>query len=182
MEPLTGAALRPEALALGASERWYAVQTLSKREERAKFHLRQQSFRVFLPAISTAVRHARKTRVGKSALFPGYLFVALDLQRDRWRSINGTIGVSRVVMGRTSPSPVPQGVVESLINFVDEEGICRFDQGFELGQTVRVAAGPFADMVGTIIRLDARGRVRVLLSLLGGDVPTTLDHKDVQAA
>src|SRR5258706_16252721 len=76
--------------------RWYAVNCLSNREFLASSQLRNQGFRTFLPRRLTTRRHARKFDTVMRPLFPGYLFVQLDLSRDRWRSINGTLGVVRL--------------------------------------------------------------------------------------
>ena len=48
------------------------------------------------------MRHARKILNVRAPLFPGYLFVSLDLTRDRWRSINSTYGVLGLIMGGES--------------------------------------------------------------------------------
>jgi transcriptional antiterminator RfaH len=168
--------------ATAAGKRWYVVQTLAKRETRARLHLTQQNFSVFLPVVARQVRHARKVRTVKTAAFPGYLFVALDLGGDRWRSINGTIGVSRMVMAYASPAPVPAGIVETLLDSRDAGGICRFDRDLAVGQSIRIVSGPFADAMGELIRLDANGRVRVLLEILGGQAPATIDRASLEAA
>jgi transcription antitermination factor NusG len=49
---------------------------------------------VFLPLREKTWRHAHRIEVRRVPFFPGYLFVALDLDHDQWRSVNGTIGVS----------------------------------------------------------------------------------------
>ncbi|RBP07327.1 transcriptional antiterminator RfaH [Roseiarcus fermentans] len=143
--------------------------------------LRAQDLRVFLPFVRASVRHARRTRDVCRAAFPGYLFVALDLDRDRWRSINGTIGVLRLIMGENGPLPVPAGVVETLFGYLDETGACRFDRDLVTGQSVRVASGPLAQAMGRLVRLDSRGKVRVLLEILGGQIYATLDRANLEA-
>ena len=167
---------------LATGEHWYVVQTLSKREAKAEFHLRQQGFRPFLPVVMRTIRHARKVRKAKVAAFPGYLFVIIDPNRDRWRSINGTIGVSRLVMAETAPMPAPRGVVECLLAYRDETGVCRFDRDLAAGQAVRVVSGPLAQALGTLDRLDGNGRVRVLINILGGQVAATIDRAALEAA
>ena len=101
-----------------SGERWYVVRALPKREQGAEAQLAGQGFRVFLPKVSRNVRHARKTKAVHAPAFPGYLFVALDLQRDRWRSINGTFGVMSLIMTEERPRPVPRGVVETIIDYM----------------------------------------------------------------
>src|SRR5271154_5448708 len=90
-------------------ERWHVAQTLHHRENLANVHLVAQSFKVFLPRLRKTVRHSRKVRETISPVFPGYIFVALDVERDRWRSINGTFGVARLLSAEGRPIPVPGG-------------------------------------------------------------------------
>src|SRR2546430_1503971 len=86
----------PATLADG--ERWYVVHTLPLCEGRAQIQLENQSFRTFLPKRHKTIRHARKLSTVEAAFFPRYLFVALDLTRHQWRSVNGTFGVASLVM------------------------------------------------------------------------------------
>ena len=93
------------AVSLREGERWYAVHTLPFGERRAAAQLENQDFSAFLPKRQKTIRHARKLSTITAPFFPRYLFVALDLDRHRWRSVNGTIGVSSLVMvGTTLPS------------------------------------------------------------------------------
>jgi transcriptional antiterminator RfaH len=50
----------------------------------------------------------------------------------------------------------------------------QFDYALRQGQIVKVAAGPFADLVGRLDRLDDKGRVSVLLEFMGGSVRVAL--------
>ena len=103
--------------------------------------------------------------------FPRYLFITLDLSRDQWRNINSTFGVSSLVMAGERPHPVPPGVVEAMIAATDENGLLSFEHSLKVGAAVRLLAGPFADQLGVLERLDHSGRVRVLLDIMGGSVP-----------
>jgi transcription elongation factor/antiterminator RfaH len=167
---------------LNQGERWYVVRALPKREAGAEIQLHAQGFHVFVPWVTRTVRHARKMKTVRAPAFPGYLFVALDLQRDRWRSINGTFGVAHLITADESPAPVPHGVVETILEYVDESGVCRFDRGLVEGQRIRVIAGPLACALGELVRLDGQGRVRVLLEIMGGKVLTTLQSSSLVAA
>jgi transcriptional antiterminator RfaH len=155
-------------------ERFYVVRTLAQRERHAVQQLANQNYRTFLPLLLKNRRHARKVETISAPLFPRYLFVILDRNHDRWRSINGTLGVERLLMCGGEPHPVPPGLVENLIRAADEDSIIHFDYALRPGQTVKVAAGPFADLIGRLERLDDRGRVSVLLELLGGSVRVEL--------
>ena len=135
---------------LSEGKRWFAVHSLPHRESGAKFHLKNQGFRSFLPRRMKTRRHARKLENVLAPFFPRYLFVSLDLGCDRWRSVNGTFGVARLVMGGERPKPVPRGIVEALMTACDDRDVLRFDVGGRLRvrDRVQVLAGPFADQFG----------------------------------
>ena len=162
------------SLELTAGERWYVVYTLPHKEAYAEARLRAQGFRTFLPRQVRSTRHARKVRIVKTAVFPRYSFVILDLQRDRWRSVNGTCGVTSLLMADGEPIPAPAGVVEALISSTDEGGCLRFGNHLKPGQKVRLINSPFAEALGTLDRLDGRGRVEVLLNLMSGVIRAKL--------
>jgi transcriptional antiterminator RfaH len=157
-----------------SGRRWYVVYTLPHRESLALEHLERQNFHCFLPRHLKTIRHARKLRTNLSPLFPRYLFASLDLDVDRWKSVNGTVGVVRLIMAHERPLAVPEGVVESLITATGKMGDVQFEDLLKVGQTVRVNAGPFTDIIGTLDRLDDRGRVEVLLHIMNASVRTRL--------
>lgn len=165
--------------ALEPGERWYCLHTQPRREAWAFENLARQGFRGWLPLLSRTVRHARRVRTVTAALFPRYGFVALDLARDRWRSVNGTFGVAGLIMDGESPRPVPPGVVEGLMALADAAGIVRYGREVTPGQRVRVLTGPFADRLATVTRLDENGRVAVLLGILGAERPVTLQREQL---
>lgn len=162
--------------------RWYVAQTRARQEKLAQMHLEAQKFEVFLPQILKTVRHARRMRVVKAAVFPGYLFIRLDPAQHRWRSVNGTIGVSRLLSGSEGPMPAPIGVVEALKGYVDEQGYCQLTRDLKAGQPVRVITGPFVSLMGEVLSMDDKGRTRVLLEIMGGKVVTALERSSLEAA
>ena len=165
-----------------AGKRWYVVHSQPGREFKAQKQLARQGFRTFLPRFAKTVRHARKTKVVSAALFPRYLFIELDIERDRWRSVNGTIGVANLVMGGELPTAVPRGIVEALLAACRPDGFIDLSERFAIGDRVRLLSGPFADLVGELARFDGAGRVTVLLKLLGGEVPVRVARSALMPA
>jgi transcriptional antiterminator RfaH len=176
------AAPQPVGTCTRGGPRWYAAHTLPGCERRAKAQLENQMFRAFLPTRLKTVRHARKLINKIAPLFPRYLFVELDLGHHRWRSVNGTFGVSSLVMQGDRPHPVPRGIVETLIASVDQHGHLRFEENLKVGAQVRLAAGPFAEQLGVLERLDDSRRVRVLLNIMGAAVPVEVRQDFVAVA
>jgi transcriptional antiterminator RfaH len=148
-----------------AKPKWCVVHTQSRSERRAEHNLRLQNYTVFAPFISRKVRHARQSKCVQSPLFPRYIFVKLDLGRDRWLNINGTAGVCELITVRDRPLPLPGGLVEALMTaHADPKDR---DEDFHVDKTVQLRGGPFAELIGRIAHVDDKGRVQVLLEIMG---------------
>jgi transcription antitermination factor NusG len=124
--------------------RWYAAHTQPHREARSQVQLENQGFRTYLPKRLKTMRHARKLKTVTAPFFPCYVFVPLDLAQHQWRSVNGTFGVTSLIMAGERPHPVPCGVVEAMIAATDPAGLLSFEEKLSVGATVRLLAGPFA--------------------------------------
>ncbi|NJO35661.1 MAG: transcriptional activator RfaH [Rhodospirillales bacterium] len=160
--------------------RWICVRTQSKKEFFAAQNLRNQSYDCYLPTVARTIRHARRARVITAPLFPGYLFVSLELDVRQWRPILGTFGVIDLIMEDGCPKPVPVGVVEALQEATGADGHADFRHQVSVGQDVRIMSGPFFSLVGRLERLDDQGRVTVLLDILGGQRLVSADATALQ--
>ena len=169
----------PHELTQGA--RWYLVHTRPNSERKAELNLKAQGLKTFLPQIEKTIRHARRLTTVRRPLFARYLFVSLDIGRDAWFPINSTIGVSRLLAQEGRPAAVPFGIVEALLAHSDA-GLTRLDHSLAQGQRVRILSGPLADFTATIMRLDARRRVDVLLEIMGSAVSVSVDRSTLAPA
>ncbi len=170
-------------LALGLGERWYVAMTLPRKERVAAANLANQHFRNFVPIHLETRRHARQFRTALAPVFPRYIFVILDVGRQRWRSVDGTLGVQRLITDGERPLPVAPGIVETLVQSSDQRGALVYAaDNLAIGDRVELVAGPFAGSLGVLQRLDGAGRVQVLLELLGGAVKVTAGRHIVAAA
>jgi transcription antitermination factor NusG len=169
-------------MAAVGGERWFVAYTQARQELVAIDNLHRQGWRTFLPFHVATRRHARKFWTVRTPVFPRYVFVALDLDRDRWRSANGTFGVQRLVMAADRPIPAPVGVVETLMRSVDRHGNLEFTTAIKRGSRIRLVSGPFADAFGVLNALDASGRVEVLLEMLGGSIRLKTDVAQILPA
>lgn len=151
----------------GTNAAWYVVHTQARAEQRAERHLLEQGFRVFLPTVIKSMRHARRIKHMPIALFPRYTFVAFDLARDRWQLINSTVGVSWLITANDRPLQLPDGFVEGMIAGTPPGCAQPRNPDFRLNELVRLTDGPFAELIGRIQQLDERGRVNVLLEIMG---------------
>jgi transcriptional antiterminator RfaH len=164
--------------------RWYVVQTQVNGEAKAAENLRRQDYAIYLPRYLKRRRHARKVDFIAKPLFPRYMFVAIDIATQRWRSVQSTVGVSRLVTNGDEPAAVPEGVVNALRAREDAKGFVNMDAGpaFAPGDKVRVLAGAFIDNAGLFHGMADHDRVSILLDMLGRKVRVVLDADLVVAA
>lgn len=150
--------------------RWFVAQTQPGKETLAEAHLLRQNFQIFLPLYRKTVSHARRTQDVLRPLFPGYIFVNLDPDTDRWRCINGTRGVSHLLTQENhKPLSVPEGIVETLQKEQEQQGAIALGSladVFKEGDTIRITKGAFADYVGTVEALSDKDRVQLLLNFM----------------
>ena len=166
------------------SNRWYIVYTQSQSEVRAEFNLRRQGFSTYLPRYLRTRRHARRTETVARPLFPRYMFVGLDLTRDRWRSIQSTFGVSNLVFIGEEPAPVADHVVDEIRSRESNDGYVALGlpPGIGPGSRIRLIDGIFADAKGVVDRIADHRRVAVLLELLGREVRVFVPTANVGTA
>ncbi len=165
-------------------KRWYVAYTQPQSEFRAADHLRRQGFEAYLPLCRRIRRHARREETVLRPLFPRYVFVALDLDADRWRSVNGTVGVGRLVCHGERPAALPDGVVEGLRISEIDEGVVPLSRLvlFDPGARLRVLDGAFAGQTGTYHAMTEAERVVLLFNLIGAEVRVTVPIHAVEAA
>lgn len=154
---------------------WYVLQTKPKQEQFAVVNLEDQGFATFLPIYKR--RHKGQWLLGP--LFPGYLFIQLDLHDSYWKSVNGTRGVKRIMcMDPESPSPVPSQIMDALMS---SEYIEDLEKIFSPGDKLQLTDGPFKGNIG-VCELSSKKRVTLLLSILGGQHRVTVDLTKVVMA
>jgi transcriptional antiterminator RfaH len=162
---------------------WYVVQTQTHAENKAAANLVRQGFDIYLPRYQKRRRHARRTEIVPAPLFPRYLFVAVDMEMQRWRSIHSTYGITRLIRNGDEPAAVPDSVIEALRAREGENGFIELiRRRFETGSLVQIKEGAFASCLGLIEGMRDEDRVTVLLDLLGRKVRVNVDELSLTAA
>ncbi len=148
------------------SPHWYAIHTKPRAEEQARAALEHKGICVYLPLIEVQRVNPRARPV--VPLFPGYLFVQVDLGEVGQTAINRTHGVVNLVNFGGDPVMVPEAVIEHVrrrlleVQHRDEMG------PFHPGDRVRIISGPLRDLDAVFEQpISAKGRARVLIEFLG---------------
>lgn len=148
-------------------KQWHLLQFKSNSHRLAERNLKRQGFETFLPLQEITRLNASRFTLDLRPLFPGYMFVGVELDPAPWRAINSTIGVSRLVSFADNYKPLPQSLISSLMLRCDEEGKILPPKTLNAGDSVEVLNGPFANFVATVEKIDAQQRVWVLMEFMG---------------
>lgn len=164
-------------------KRWYVVHTQPGSEILAQGQLENQEFRTYFPRYLKTVRHARSEKHVIAPLFPRYIFVEIELKQQRWRSINGTQGVSYLLTMGERPSAVPNGVVEEIISRESNDRLIQISEKvpYNAGEVIEITSGALTDQIGNFLRMDKQKRIVMLLELLGRNVEVRLPPETVRA-
>src|ERR1700722_15857400 len=172
---------------------WYVVHTYAGYENKVKSNLEsrissmnmeENIYEVVIPLEDVVeYKGGRKVTVQKK-VFPGYLLCRADLDDDAWSVVRQTPGVTGFVGPGTKPTPLSRAEVESILQ-VREEGTegprqRRPRLEHEIGETVRVREGPFADFTGQVAEINEdQLKLKVLVNIFGRETPVELEFSQV---
>jgi len=164
-------------------KQWYVVNTKAHEETKALFNLKRQGFNTYLPQYKKLRRHARKTDIVLTPLFPKYLFVEFNLDMENWFCINSTIGVSKLIRFGSAPTPVPTELVNEIKAREDSEGMVSLTRHLTIkkGDKVTIITGAFSEHRGVFECQDDDARIVILLDLMGRDVRVRLPSSSISA-
>ena len=174
--------------------KWFVVHTQSGYEKKVQSNLqaRTQSMNmegkiheVVIPMEDVVeFKNGKKVVVSKK-VFPGYLLVRCDLDDDSWYVIRNTPGVTGFVGQGAKPSPLRRKDVENFLMVKPEEEAEATRKGkpkldYELGETVRVKEGPFADFSGQVAEINMdHMKLKVLVNIFGRETLVEMDFSQV---
>ena len=168
--------------------KWFVVHTISGHEARVSETLRQRVetmgltervFELLVPTQDRIVVRGGKKATVKEKIFPGYMLVKMILDDNTWLAVRTTPGITGFVGIGDKPTPLSQTEVTNIQKFVSSPAP-RFKTKLTIGEAVKITDGPFSDFLGTINEVDeAKGRVKVLVSIFGRETPVELDFLHV---
>lgn len=156
---------------------WYAAYVCTRHEKRIVQQLRERRVNCFLPLYHSVRRWKDRRKELDLVLFPGYVFVQLDL-RDRL-SVLQLPGVVRFVSFSGQPAALPEGEIEIL-----REGLKRGIHAephpyLKVGRRVRVKYGPLAGAEGILVRRKDKFRIVLSIDAIMRSVAVEVDEADV---
>lgn len=160
---------------------WSVVFTKPRQEKLARENLERQGFVTYLPMLKHPKRLRGHWRDVIEPLFPRYLFIALEFGLQDLSPIRSTFGVLKLVRFGPEPATVPPGLIETLMTAEDPLTACHqpATERFKKGDRITIGAGPFAGVEAIFEAATAKGRVAVLLEILGRPTQVQVPKNDI---
>lgn len=180
---------------------WFAVSTEPRRDELAKGELAQSGFVVYWPRMTRQEPHGRgRLRYSLRPIFPGILFIKVNLTVDNYSVVRATRGVRRL-LGADKPQAIPEAAIDVVKlyeaeqaekererqhrEFVAQRARDKGGSGiiwdFSPGETMRIKHGPFAGFYAKLAStVDEKDRISVLVDLFGRESATKLSAFDLE--
>jgi transcriptional antiterminator NusG len=167
---------------------WYVIHAYSGHEEKVKKNLEKRIesmdmhdkiLEVFVPMEDEIEIKDGKRRHVQKRIFPGYILVKMVMSDESWYVVRNTPGVTSFVGSGNKPVPLQESELRSILKQVKQEPQIRVE--FQLGESVRVVDGPFADFLGKVDEINAeKGKLKVLVNMFGRETPVELDLLQVE--
>jgi transcription antitermination factor NusG len=158
---------------------WYALYLRSRYEKKVCTELQKKTIETFLPIIQEMHKWSDRKKVVQEPLFRGYIFVKTDLHDKA--SILMSDGVVRFVGINNKPSSIPDLQIDWLRRIVDESIEMQHEQYLNIGERVRVNAGPLIGIEGIVTRMHGVSRVLISIAAIEQSVSIQMpaDYLDV---
>ena len=167
---------------------WYVVHTYSGHETKVAQTLNQriESQRlqgkildILVPTQEKIEIKEGKKNTIREKIFPGYILIKRIMDVPPWLPVRTTPGITSFVGMSNNPTPLPESEVSSIQKFMTMEAP-KFKTTFSEGEAVKIVDGPFAEFLGSISEIDeAKGKLKVLVSIFGRETPVELDFLQV---
>lgn len=175
--------------AAGTGRHWYVVHTYSGYEDAVREALLQRIetmnmqdyiFDVVVPKETQIVIKKGEPTTEEKRIFPGYVLVDMIVTDESWYVVRNTPNVTGFVGSGTTPVPVSEDEWKVIEKHMGKEEP-RFKIDFNIGDTVTVLDGPFANYEGVINKIDEeKGKVTVMITIFERETPVELDFTQVK--
>jgi transcriptional antiterminator NusG len=159
---------------------WYAVWTKSRQEKASAARLAALGICNYLPLQSQARQWSDRKQTVEAPLFPGYLFVYVDVCTAAKLEVLRTPGVAGFVGNSRGPAPIPEEDIESVRSVMFAGAECSALPLLRAGDRVRMARGPLAGLEGSLLRFGSKCQLVVSIDIIHRSVAVTVSETDVE--
>ncbi len=170
-------------------KRWYVLHTYSGYEDNVKRNLEQRIesmdmhdkiFQVLVPTENKIKIKGGKRQIVREKIFPGYVLVQMIVDDASWYVVRNTPNVTGFIGSGTLPIPLSEAEIQELQRRMGVKEP-KYKINVSVGTPVRIIDGPFKDMEGKVSEIDeARGKVKVMVTMFGRETPVELDFLQIK--
>ncbi len=174
---------------LNQGRRWYVLHTYSGYEENVEKNLKQRIesmdmedkiYNILIPIEKKIKIKNGKRKVVEEKIFPGYVMVEMVVTDESWYVVRNTPNVTGFIGTGTIPTPISEKEIKALQKRMGVEEP-KFKIDVMEGSPIRIMDGPFKNLEGKVVNIDeAKGKVKVLVSMFGRETPVELDFLQIK--
>jgi len=157
---------------------WLVAQIKPHSYDLAIRNLERQGFETFLPKMKTTIKKENKFINKYVPVFPGYMFVGVNIKNPSWTKINSTYGVVKVLFFNEKTSHVSHDIVLTLKNRYETKINQKLKENVKVGDTVKINSGPFANLIAKVEAVDKQDRIFLILEAMGAKRKLKIHHTD----
>jgi transcriptional antiterminator NusG len=171
--------------------KWYIVHTQTGSEEKAKAGLESKLAsseikslveEVVVPTEQVSEVRGGKKRITERKFFPGYILIKMIMTKESWYLVKSTPGITGFIGPGRRPTSISQQEVDNILQRTeDTESKPTPKISFEVGESIRIAQGPFANFNGSVTEVyPDRGKLKVSVSIFGRSTLVELEYWQVE--
>ncbi len=169
---------------------WYAIQTYSGSEQSVKKAIENlivqnnASHRlkdIVVPTEDIFEIKDKKKKIVQKSIYPGYVFVHIDLDTELWHMIQSLPRVGRFIGESKKPTPLNESDIMTILDKVQNRAAPRPKVSFLSGEIVRIIDGPFANFTGVVESYDMESKkIKLNVSIFGRNTPIEISDSQVE--
>ncbi|MCA9399105.1 MAG: transcription termination/antitermination factor NusG [Candidatus Omnitrophica bacterium] len=171
--------------------KWYIVHTQTGSEEKAKAglegkmatsELKKFIGEVVVPTEQVSEIRGGKKRITERKFFPGYILIKMEMTKDSWYLVKSTPGITGFIGPGRKPTPISEQEVDNILKRTEDTETKPTPKiAFEVGESVRISQGPFANFNGTVTEVyPDRGKLKASVSIFGRATLVELEYWQVE--
>ncbi len=174
-----------------SEKKWYVVHTQTGSEEKARAGLESRMSstelgtfveEVVVPTEQVSEIRGGKKRITARKFFPGYILIKMEMNKESWYLVKTTPGITGFIGPGRKPSPISESEVDSILRRTEDTETKPTPKTiFDIGESIRIAQGPFANFNGSVMEVyPDRGKLKVSVSIFGRSTLVELENWQVE--
>ncbi len=172
------------------AHKWYAIQTYAGSEMSVKnaiqtifsqLGIEEKLKDILVPTEDVIEVKNGEKKITERSLYPGYVFAHVDLDMETWHKIQSLPKVSRFIGESKKPTPLSEKDINLIIEKTEKKSAPKPKIFFDVGESVRITEGPFANFTGVVEEYDmVHGTLKLNVSIFGRSTPVEILYTQVE--